>query len=99
MNRYVIVVDDDIDPTNLDEVFWAVCTRSDPATDIEVMRKCWGSRANPLLLDPDAPYTGRVVIDACIPFERKREFPRVAEADPAFLAEISRKWSGLFGER
>ena len=30
LGRYTIVVDDDIDPTNLNEVLWALCTRSDP---------------------------------------------------------------------
>src|SRR5690606_37608304 len=44
MNRFVVVVDDDIDVTNLDEVIWAICTRSDPATDIEILRRTWGSR-------------------------------------------------------
>lgn len=29
MTKYSIVVDDDIDPTNLNEVVWAMSTRSD----------------------------------------------------------------------
>ena len=93
------MVDEDIDVTDLDEVMWAVCTRSDPATDIDIMRKSWGSRADPLQTDHDAPYNSRALIDACIPFERIKDFPRVAEADPAFLAEIERKWSSLFAGR
>jgi 3-polyprenyl-4-hydroxybenzoate decarboxylase len=99
MNRYVIVVDDDIDPTNLDEVLWAMCTRSDPATDIDIMRKSWGSRADPMLTDHDVPYNSRALIDACIPFERIKEFPPVAEADPAYLAEIEQKWPSVFAGR
>lgn len=99
MNRYVIVVDEDIDPTNLEEVMWAVSTRSDPATDIDIMRKSWGSRADPLCTDHNAPYNSRAVIDACIPFERIKTFPRVAEADPAYLAQIEQKWSDLFAGR
>ncbi|MCW5576906.1 MAG: UbiD family decarboxylase, partial [Burkholderiales bacterium] len=30
MSRYTVVVDEDIDPSNLQEVMWAVATRSDP---------------------------------------------------------------------
>lgn len=97
MNRYVIVVDDDVDPTSLDEVMWAVATRSDPATDVDVLRRSWGSRANPLLVDSTAPFTARAVIDACIPFERRASFPRVAAAHPAYLAEIARKWDREIG--
>ena len=48
MNRFVVVVDDDVDPMNLDEVIWAVCTRCEPAGDIEIMRKSWGSKVDPL---------------------------------------------------
>ena len=29
-NRWTIVVDDDIDPTNINDVIWAMCTRCDP---------------------------------------------------------------------
>ena len=31
-NRFIIVVDDDIDVTNLEQLIWAMCTRCDPAT-------------------------------------------------------------------
>jgi UbiD family decarboxylase len=43
--RYSIVVDDDIDPSNNDDVIWALSTRSDPANDIDNSRRNWG---NPL---------------------------------------------------
>ncbi len=29
-SKVAIVVDDDIDPTNIEDVLWALCTRSDP---------------------------------------------------------------------
>ncbi|MPZ13730.1 MAG: UbiD family decarboxylase [Chloroflexi bacterium] len=98
MNRYVIVVDEDIDPMNLDDVMWAVCTRSDPSEDIEIMRKSWGSKADPMLRDHRRPYNTRAIIDACRPFEWIGEFPRVARASPALLRRIRAKWSDLFSD-
>ena len=98
MNRYVIVVDDDIDPTNLEDVMWAVCTRSDPAEDIEIMRKTWGSKADPMLRDHRRPYNTRAIIDACRPYEWIKEFPQVAQASPALLRSIRRKWDKLFSD-
>jgi UbiD family decarboxylase len=98
MNRYVIVVDDDIDPANLEDVMWAVCTRSDPAEDIEIMRKSWGSKIDPLLRDHRRPYNSRAIIDACRPFDWLDEFPRAAQASPAFLRAIRHKWSDLFSD-
>ena len=83
MNRFVIVVDDDVDPMNLEEVMWAVSTRCEPADDIEIMRKSWGSKVDPLLEDPRRPYNTRALIDACRPFEKLDTFPRVAQSTPA----------------
>jgi 4-hydroxy-3-polyprenylbenzoate decarboxylase len=98
MNRFVIVVDDDVDPMNLDEVMWAVSTRCEPAEDIEIMRKSWGSRVDPLLADPTAPYNSRALIDACRPFEKADTFPRVAQSSPALVRQTVAKWKELFAD-
>ena len=45
--RYVIVVDEDIDPSNLEEVMWAVLTRSDPATSIDFITNAWSTPLDP----------------------------------------------------
>src|SRR6516165_6140453 len=41
--RYTIVVDDDIDVSNLEEVIWALITRSDPATSIDIIHNSWST--------------------------------------------------------
>jgi 4-hydroxy-3-polyprenylbenzoate decarboxylase len=98
MNRFVVVVDDDVDPMNLDEVMWAVCTRCEPAEDIEVMRKSWGSRVDPLLANPAVPYNSRALIDACRPFEKIDTFPRVAQSSPELVRATVAKWKDVFGD-
>jgi UbiD family decarboxylase len=98
MNRYVIVVEEDIDPTNMEEVLWAVCTRSDPATDIEVMNKTWGSKVDPMRREPNPAFNSRALIDACRPFDWIDEFPQVAEASPDLRSRIIEKWGHLFKE-
>jgi UbiD family decarboxylase len=92
MNRYVVVVDDDIDPANLDEVAWALSTRTDPAEDIDILRSSRGSRLDPMLPEDAPPYNSRAVIDACRPYHRLATFPRVAESDPAYLARVRERW-------
>ena len=99
MNRFVIVVDDDVDPMNLEEVMWAVSTRCEPSEDIEILRKSWGSKVDPLLDDPSAPYNTRAVIDACRPFEKLATFPRVAQASPARVRQTVAKWNELFADQ
>jgi 3-polyprenyl-4-hydroxybenzoate decarboxylase len=98
MNRYVIVVDEDIDPTNLEDVMWAVSTRTEPSEDIEIMKKSWGSKADPMLRDHKRPYNSRAIIDACRPFDWIDEFPRVAQASPELLRATRQKWSELFSD-
>lgn len=95
MNRYVIVVDEDIDAADLGEVVWALSTRSDPATDIEINTRTWGSKLDPMLPKDQPPFNSRAVIDACIPFERRNDFPSVAVSDPAYLDSIARKWASV----
>jgi len=96
MGRYVVVVDEDIDPTDIHEVIWAMCTRSDPAGDIEIIRRAWGSPADPLNPDKKTPKSSRGIIDACRPYEWMDEFPRVAAADPEDLRAIREKFPEVF---
>jgi UbiD family decarboxylase len=98
MNRFVIVVDDDVDPMNLEEVMWAVSTRCEPSEDIEIMRKSWGSKVDPMLADPAVPYNTRALIDACRPFEKLNTFPRVAQSTPRQVRETVAKWKTLFAD-
>jgi len=97
MNRFVVVVDDDVDHTDLGDVIWAMCTRCDPAIDIEIMHKSWGGRADPVLADKSIPYNSRALIDACRPFERRDAYPPLAEASPELLMRVARKWSDALG--
>ncbi len=39
MGRVVVVVDEDIDPSNLADVMWAVTTRSEPSESVDIIRK------------------------------------------------------------
>ena len=49
LGRFVVVVDEDVDPTDIFDVMWAVCTRCDPARDIEFFRRAWAGPLDPLL--------------------------------------------------
>ena len=95
MNRLVITVDADVNPRDLAEVMWAVSTRCDPEQDIEVMRRTWGSRVDPLGRVGEPAYNSRVLIDACRPYERLGDFPAVAESSADVLARVSERWPWL----
>jgi 4-hydroxy-3-polyprenylbenzoate decarboxylase len=95
--RFIIVVDDDIDASNLNDVIWAMGSRCDPAQDIEITRKCWGSRLDPLT-SSDLYYNSRAIIDACIPYERIKDFPAVAQSSPELRKRILEKYPALMRE-
>ncbi|HWP35478.1 MAG TPA: UbiD family decarboxylase [Thermodesulfobacteriota bacterium] len=98
-NRYTVVVDDDIDPTNTDQVLWAMCSRVDPAVDIEIVQRCWSTSLDPMSYPRDNPvFNNRVVIDACRPWDRRDSFPKVVEASPQRKREVIEKWRHLLPE-
>ena len=48
MYRYYVAVDDDIDPVDLKQVIWAMCTRVDPAESVQIL-KLLDHRSRPAL--------------------------------------------------
>lgn len=95
--RYVVVVDDDIDVTNLEQLIWALITRSDPAESIDIIHGARTSPADPRI-HPDKRdigdlSIGRAVIDATRPFDWKDRFPPVNAPPP----ETARKAREKFG--
>jgi UbiD family decarboxylase len=91
-NRFVVVVDDDIDPADMTRVIWAMCTRFEPREGLEILRGCWSTSLDPMAYGPSDPRNARVVIDACVPFGRRESFPQVvrtsAELDQRILAKF-----------
>ncbi len=92
LGRFVVVVDEDVDPTDMFDVMWAVCTRCDPAADIEFFRRAWSGPLDPIL-DKASSTNSRAVIDACRPFERLKDFPRVARASPELRRKVTEKFA------
>jgi len=97
MSRYSVVVDEDIDPANLQEVMWAVATRTDPVVDIDIIERGMGSKNDPMFVAYryDAPYSSKAVIDACRPWDHLEDFPIVAEASKELQQKIRAKWKDL----
>jgi len=96
MGRYIVVVDSDIDPMNLEDVIWAMCTRSDPAKDIDIVRRCWSSPLDPMVSPEQRKNrdfsSSRAIIDATRPFEWREEFPKVSESSPELREKVLAKW-------
>ena len=99
--KYVIVVDDDIDVTNLEELVWAMLTRSDPATSIDFITNAWSTPLDPRITPEDKAkgnYTNsRAIIDACRPFHWRDKFPKVNMLSPEAARRGMKKFGYLLG--
>jgi len=93
--RYVIVVDEDIDPSNIQDVLWALCFRSDPEKDIDIIRGCRTEPLDPILVPGTAIVNSVAIIDACKPYERMDDFPKAVETSPELAAKFREKWKSL----
>ena len=91
-NRWVVVVDDDVDPASMNDVVWAMCTRFDPREGMEVLRGCWSTHLDPMSYGRDDPRNARVVVDACRPFNRRDSFPVVARSSAELDERVRAKW-------
>ncbi len=96
VGRYVVVVDEDIDPTNTDEVLWAISTRTDPEQSIEILKRCWSNSSDPMLPPAESPQKGsfntRAIIDACRPYEWFETFPPVVQSSSSLKDNIIAKF-------
>ena len=84
--KYVIVVDDDIDPTNVGQVLWAMATRSRPAQSIDILRETWSTFLDPSLNPPEIrPWGSKALINACMDYRFIKSFSPRTKLDKSDL--------------
>jgi UbiD family decarboxylase len=95
LGRFVVVVDEDIDPSNTFDVLWAIASRVDPEQSIEIIRRCWSGPLDPRIPKGMKGFNSRAIIDACRPYDWKDEFPKVVESSPSLMEATLRKWQDV----
>ena len=98
--KYIIVVDEDVDPSDTFEVLWAIATRCEPETSIDVVRGLWGTVAD-VLLTPEQQANfewehSTALILACKPYHRLKNFPARVKTSPELAQKVRKKWPELF---
>lgn len=89
----LFVVGEDIDPADLDEVMWALCTRCKPDRDIIVIPRERTSALWPCLspVEREAPIGSKVLFDATFPAEWPKEWVPPVSDWRDYPEEIRRK--------
>ncbi len=100
-SKYVIVVDDDIDVTNLEQLIWATLTRTDPKHSIQFIEGAWDSPADPMLTAEKRAVRDMThsvaVINACRPFHWRDKFPPSNAPSPEVARRAQEKFGWLLG--
>lgn len=92
LGRYVIVVDEDIDITDINEVVWAISTRSDPATSVDILRRTWSGPLDPVMPPDQKGHNSRMIIEAVRPYEWRDRFPAISQIGNETRTTVSTKW-------
>jgi len=99
--KYVVVVDDDVDPTDLGDVAWAMATRSRPAHSIDILRETWSTYLDPSQNPPEIrPWGSKCIINACKEYKHIKSFARRSLLKREVYESVCARWSelGLDGE-
>lgn len=96
MGRVVVVVDEDVDPSNLADVMWAVTTRCEPSESVDIVRNAWSSGLDPRIPE-EAKKLGvtsnsKMIIDACKPFASRNNYPPTSALSIQESLDVWRKW-------
>ena len=92
----MVVVDDDVDITNLGDVIWALSTRCTGRESIDIVKSVWTSPGDPAIaphLRNSKGYTmDRILIDACRPYLWLDEFPKANAFSPQAKKQYIERW-------
>jgi len=99
--KYIVVVDEDVDPTSLADVVWAMTTRSRPKESIDILRETWSTYLDPSLNPPEIrPWGSKCIINACKEFKYIKEFSKRTRLKKEVYEKVKGRWKelGLKGE-
>ncbi len=92
--KWIVAVDHDVDPADMNQVLWAMSTRCNPADDIDIQRKTWSTGLDPSrVITEDRPYGSKAFIDACIPHKYYEDFPARTLLRSSIYDRVSGRWA------
>jgi len=99
--KWIVAVDEDVDPTDIDQVLWAMATRCNPVEDIDVLRNTWSTWLDPTQNPPEErPWGSKALINACKEHRHIASFSKRTTVRRELYDRIAAKWTrlGLGGE-
>jgi 4-hydroxy-3-polyprenylbenzoate decarboxylase len=95
--KWIIAVDDDVDPTNMNDVLATISTRFSPADDVDILRQTMGSAVDPSQNPPETRlYGSKLLINACKEHRYMATFPKRMAMDRDIWQQVASRWSTDF---
>ncbi len=96
MGRLVVTLDEDVDPSNLADVMWAITTRCEPSESVDIIRNSWSSALDPRITTENRmrgqTSNSKMIIDAGMPFSWMNEFPKTSALSQDEARSLAEKW-------
>lgn len=96
--KWIVAVDEDVDPTNINEVLWAMSTRCHPVEDIDILRNTWSTWLDPTQNPPEErPWGSKALINACKQHRYLDVFSKRTTLTRSMWERLAARWSTEFG--
>jgi len=93
-SKFIVVVDDDIDVTDIDQVLWAMSTRANPEDDLDTLTDTWSTWLDPAQNPPEErPYGSKVLVDATKNHQHYDEFAERSALHEATYRHVADRWA------
>jgi len=99
--KWIIAVDEDVDPTDINQVIWAMSSRCNPIEDIDLLRNTWSTWLDPTQNPPEErPYGSKALINACKEHRYLPVFSKRTALRKEVYDQVAARWRklGLPGE-
>jgi len=99
--KWIIGVEEDIDPTDMNQVLWAMSSRCNPVEDIDILRNTWSTWLDPTQNPPEErPWGSKALINACREHRYLHVFSKRTAIRKEMYEKIAAEWTelGLEGE-
>lgn len=94
--KWIIAVDEDVDPTDMDQVIWAMSSRCNPIEDIDMLRNTWSTWLDPTQNPPEKrPYGSKALINACKEHRFLPVFSKRTTLRREMYEQVTQRWKEL----
>ena len=95
-SKWIVAVDEDVDPSNTNQVIWAMSTRCNPIEDIDILRQTWSTWLDPTQNPPEErPYGSKALINACMEHRYIKQFSKRTKIRRSVYESVAARWAQL----